>query len=81
MLLPLPALIKNAPTSFSSFLRFVKVNKIPSSIISYKGELPSISVLLVVAQKDFDKLILCIKQIVKHSLNPISRIEIVIVHK
>jgi hypothetical protein len=78
MLLLLPALIKNAPTSFSSFLRFVKVNKIPSSIISYKGELPSISILLVVAQKDFDKLIVCINQIVKHSLNPISKIEIVV---
>lgn len=78
ILLLLPALIKNIPTSFGSFLRFLKVNRIPSSIISYKGELPSISILLVVAQKDFDKLILCIKQIVKHSLNPISQIEIVV---
>lgn len=78
MLILLPALIKNIPTGFSSFLRFTKVNRIPSSIISFKGELPSISILLVVAQKDFDKLINCIKQIVKHSLNPITKIEIVV---
>ncbi len=78
MLFLLPALIKNIPTSFGSFLRFVKVNRIPTSIISCKGKLPSISILLVVAQKDFDKLINCINQIVKHSLNPISQIEIVV---
>lgn len=78
MLILLPALIRYIPTSFSSFRRFTKVNRIPSSIISFKGELPSISILLVVAQKDFDKLINCINQIVKHSLNPISKIEIVV---
>ena len=78
MLILLPALIRNIPTGLSSFLRFTKVNSIPSSIISFKGELPSISILLVVAQKDFDKLINCINQIVKHSLNPISKIEIVV---
>jgi len=46
---------------------------IPSS-----GELPSISVLLIVAQKDFEKLKFCINQLVKHSLNPIWKIEIVV---
>jgi hypothetical protein len=76
----LPALIKNLPTSFGSFLRFNKVNNLPSTKISYKGNLPSISVLLVVAQKDFEKLIYCINQIVKHSLNPVSKIEIVVPH-
>ena len=76
----LPALIKNLPTSLGSFLRFTKINNIPSTKISHKGKLPSISVLLVVAQKDFEKLIYCINQIVKHSLNPVSKIEIVVPH-
>lgn len=78
ILLLLPSIIKNLPSSFSDFVRFVRVNRISTSIISFSGELPSISVLLIVAQKDFGKLKFCINQLVKHSLNPISEIEIVV---
>jgi len=74
----IPSLIKNSPTSFRDFVRFLKVNQNSSSIISSNNDLPSISLLLIVAQKDFDKLKLCIDQIVKHSLNPIYKIEIVV---
>jgi hypothetical protein len=74
----LPSLIKNLPSSFRDFARFIKVNRIPSSILSYGGELPAISLLIVVAHKDFENLKLCIAQILKHSLNPISKVEIVV---
>lgn len=74
----LPSLIKNLPSSFRDFARFRQINRLPSSIISYSGELPAISLLIVVAQKDFKNLELCIDQVLKHSLNPISKIEIVV---
>jgi len=78
MFLLLPSLIKNIPSSFHNFIRFVRVNRNSSSLISLSEELPAISVLLIVAQKDFEKLKFCISQLVKHSLNPISKIEIVV---
>jgi len=74
----IPSLIKNLPTSFSNFARFIKVNRNSSSIVAYNGELPAISLLIVVAHKDFKNLKLCIDQVVKHSLNPILKIEIVV---
>lgn len=78
LFLLLPSLIKNFPSSFSSVTRFIRVNRISSSIISVDGDLPAISLLIIVAPKDFEKLETCIAKAVKHSLNPISKIEIVV---
>jgi hypothetical protein len=71
------AISKHYKTGLSSFLRFVKVNQLSSEMIPKNDFLPSITLLIIVAKKDFRTLPVAIKQIIKHSLNPISRLEVI----
>jgi hypothetical protein len=71
------ALCKHGVRGWLSFVRFVKANQIPSTLIYGTKQLPAIEILIVVAKKDFITLPIALTSAIKNSLNPVSGIKIV----
>jgi hypothetical protein len=71
------AICKHGARGWLDFVRFVKANQIPSTLIYEFNQLPAIEILIVVAKKDFITLPIALSSAIKNSLNPVSRIKII----
>ena len=77
-LLLLPYLISKGFGKNLPVLRFYRSCKKKITDVEFTDPLPSIELLIVCTRKDFETLPFCIKQGLKHSKNPVSKITVVV---